>query len=400
VGIQNPTGEARNFQAVATLETTFKDVTTALAAADSFSLMGAPSVEFSEERVQRMDAHASRSHHESITRRRTNSMTINSYILPPGGATPPDIAPFLTAALGTETIGGSSVTYSLADSLSSLAVGIVSPEVQGWHGFGAVVESMTIGLPEGDEPNFSFELTTAQGVYTGRATVDGALDGSGTAVSTITLTETNASRMFEPGSRIQIGASTGHRVTAVDHSTNELTVTPDVTTDEGTDPVVLPYSPYDETEIASASPVGVVQGSVNFGSASDICIRNAEITLTNNFSPIDCWGRQTTTDMVPGRREVTGNITLWARSPDILRAHLGRANSQAARTVALEWVVGDDSLAGNPIATISVPQAELQFPTYDITDDGPNSITVEFRGYATSRSDTNDELSIVFGTSA
>lgn len=400
MGIQNPTGEARNLQAVVALETTFKDVTTTLPASGSFSIMGAPSIEFSEDRVQRMDAHASRSHHESITRRRTNTMTINSYILPPGGSTVPDVGPFLAAAFGTETVGGSSVTYSLADSLSSLAVGIVSPEVQGWGGFGAVVESMTINLPEGDEPNFSFELTTAQGVYTGRATASGAVDGSGTAVSAVTLSETNASRLFEPGSLIQIGTSTGHRVTAVDHSTNEITFTPDVTTDEGTAPAVLPYSAYDETEIASASPVGVVQGTVNFGSDSDICIRSAEITLTNNFNPIDCWGRNTATDMVPGRREVSGNVTIWARSPDILRAHLGRADSQSARTVALEWVVGDDSLAGNPIATISVPNAELQFPAYDITDDGPNSITVEFRGYATSRSDTNDELSIVFGTSA
>lgn len=404
MGIQNPIGQAREFLTTAALETDFKDTATTIAAANSFLMLGAPSVEVSEERVNRTDANSSRGYVERIRRRRTNSMEIPSYILPPGGATPPDVGPLLAAAMGSETVGASDVTYALSSDLQSIALHMVSQDVQGWHAYGCAVDTLDIELPEGDEPTFNFGLIPALVAYTGRTTASGAIDGSGSAVTSIPLGETGAHELFDVGSEIAVGTSTGHRVTAVDRSANTLTITPGVSDDQGTDPTILPSSAFDEAEIAAASPVGLTQGQIDWdpgvGSAvSDVCIRSASISLANNYSPIDCWGRETATDMTAGRREITGNLTLWARSPDILRAHLGRSRSVATRQAGLTFILGDNSTSGNPIVTISCPQAELEFPTYDISDDGPNSISVEFRAME-STVGANDEMTIVFGSSS
>ena len=400
MGIQAQAGEVRNFLSVAAIESTYGDLSQAFAASDSFQLFGAPSIEFVEERSDRNDATQGRGYFERVRGRRTTNMTIPTYVLPPGGNTLPDAHALYHAAFGSATVNAGDVTYAIANRPPSLAVSIVSPELQGWHAFGSVVQSMTISMPEGDAPSVSFALQGQTGVYTGASTATGTVDGSGTPVTEVTPESALAGRvLYDVGSRISVGTSTGHRVTAVNNSTGALTITPSITTNQGATPAINPYSPYAESSLAPANVIGLSQGQVNWAGTNDVCIRSAEVTVTNNYTPLNCWGRETPTDMVVGRLRVEGTVTLWSYRPEILRAHIGRARAVADRQQPLTFILGDSSTAGNPIMTLSMPRAELTFPEYDLADEGVNSINVSFLAMAESLTAGNNEITFVSSTS-
>lgn len=121
------------------------------------------SMEFTQERVDRADARATRSTLERITRRIESTWSAEMYAVPSGAAgTAPDCGFLLKSALGAETIvGATSAAYSLTSTqaMPSLSLLREANEIFSQRMNGAYTEEFSVSASGGDEPKFSFSGT-------------------------------------------------------------------------------------------------------------------------------------------------------------------------------------------------------------------------------------------------
>ena len=132
----------------------------------------ASTMEFTVTRSDRMDARSSRSVLEKITGKQEISWSCDSYLLPAGGTTAPDIDPLIEAAMGGGFGASTSNTYKLSDDnalptcrTARTANGVFREDL-----FGAYVEEMSISASGGDEPRMSLSGGAFNYALTGTAT--------------------------------------------------------------------------------------------------------------------------------------------------------------------------------------------------------------------------------------
>ena len=176
--------------------------------------------------------------------RGAGSLRLPFYPRPSGTAgSKPQEAPILKALCGTETINaGTSVVYTLHKDQSPYTV---------WFGVGNAVIFATgakinqLSIRQG-EKGFAEAEAGAQFVrlgWCGESTLSSAINGATTPTPTVPVAD---ARPFSVGARIQVGTDdnggSGYTVTAVDTGTNELTVSPDVDTDQSLGADVVPLA--------------------------------------------------------------------------------------------------------------------------------------------------------------
>lgn len=336
------------------------------------------------ERAPRTDARSTRSLIERITGKGTISWSMTKYIMPSGTAgTPPDDHLLWYAALGGYTNSVStSDTYSLSASqtLRTLSLTRHLNEVLQEAIWGAWVDSITINVSGGDQPKVTFEGGAMGHAGTGTSTLNGGMSGSTTMV-----VQTADGRNFEKNSVVKIDDSdnsgAGFAVT-VDTARPSFTVEASVTESSGA--TVVPFVP---SETVAGSPLSQVLGSITFDGTT-VPITALDFTIANNHKPFtDEAFQQFPNDIIPGFRDVTGNITLRARKDFILE--LGKRKAFATRDIVL--ILG--STAGAK-CTVNVDRAEFNFAAADIPEAEEANIKLPFTALASSSGE--DETNIVF----
>jgi hypothetical protein len=337
--------------------------------------------EFTHERERKLrednKSSATRSWLQRISGRATVGWNVELAIVPSGSAgTAPDADLLYKNALGTGT-GGGSYTYSLANSqaLTGMTLYRYTPELAE-SVWGAWVDEMTINVQSGELPKVKFSGGAMGHCLTGTSTLNGIMSSTATMV-----VQTVDQHSFSTNSLISVGANTNLAVT-VDSARPSFTIDSSISAADTS--AVAPYAP---TETTAGSPIAGITGSVTYDSASPK-ITGLELNLKNNYRPVDDEALvEYVSDVVPGYREVSGNVTLRARK-DWVR-HL--AKRRAFGTQSLAVAVG--ATAGS-ILTINVPYAELDYSAIDIpSGDGDVMLTLPFVGLGSSG---EDELTLVF----
>lgn len=336
---------------------------------------------FTYERIPRMDARSTRSTLEQITRRMAVKWALEKYVIPSGSAgTAPDDGELLKAAFGTETVNAStSVVYSLSDTQTLRTVSLVREfnAVLSEAIAGACVNSVKLSMSGGDVPKLSYEGFGWTMAHTGVAVLNGAVAGGASTFTTTAATNRN----ITVGSVVSLGSDTnsgaGYQVTAVNTSTYVCTFTPVAVTGASDGASVAPYVP---TETTSGNPAAGIDGAITVGGAS-LPLTAFEVTLSNAVKEInDEANQQTTTDYIPGIREITGKVTVRARQDQIIR--IGR--SRAFATEAISAACG--TTAGK-ILTVSIPYAEIIVPSVEVPESEEGTFELAFKALGSSGAD-------------
>lgn len=373
MGIQRGEALGRNRRFMAASQATIGTRPT-FAATDSFIALG-HSIVPSEERIKRRNPQSSRSLRERYVGSRSAEVTIVCEHLPRGGATPPDYGVLLTAGLGVQTVGGSDVTYSLSNTQTlpfvwfevdaGLNTSTTAEYKEAADGF--VVEQVKISISKDDIPKIEFSGPCHNFVQTGRAVAENLSGGE----TDIPLATNEHSRFFAVNSVVGIGTSTntgaGHRVTAVDHTAGELTVTPAVAAGAQTAPAVWPISLWTEAQ-TGGSPTPHVVIAVDLGADTGAWVDALEITVKNNITQRRIIGNPWPADSTPGFRDVDGTVTISATRNDIQKI-LNSSHHNIANVSTFDIVVtiGESGQAGS---ILSLDNCELDWSGISWPEDG------------------------------
>lgn len=342
------------------------------------------------ERIDRADVRQTRSLLERITGRESAQWSVEGYLLPSGSAgTAPDAGVFFETAMGTETVGGSDVTYSLS---SEQALGSISllahdglNDAYAEAVRGAWVDKLTINIAGGEPPRWSAEGGAVYLITTGSGTtVNGAHSSSD---ATIQLA-TDEAEEISVGSIVQFGSEdnsgAGYEVTAVDLSTDIITISPGLAGGLSGGEAVKPFAP---SETTAGSPIAGTLGTFNVDSAA-FPITAATIELSNEIIVVDNEAGQTgPTDYIPGPdRMVTGSLSIRVTANETIE--LGKRRTFVARDIDLTC----GSTAGAKVQ-VRVQYAEFEFSNVEIPDAPEATITIPFRALGSSG---EDELTVKF----
>ena len=356
----------------------------ALAGGDAAKVLSS-SMEFTVARNDRMDSRTSRSVMERITGKQEISWSCESYLLPAGSTTAPDIDPFIEAAMGGAFGASTAKTYKFSDSnalptcrIARTANGVLREDL-----FGAYVEEMSISASGGEEPKISF----SGGAFNYALTGTGSADGVGSSTSALA---------------VHSGEGVGFMVgSVIDLNSAERTITAKTGADALTlssahswsnDAAVTP-STY--TETTAGNPVNGISGSLTLNSVS-LPVTSFDVTVTNGIKALsDEAFEKGTSDFVAGFRSVKGNISVRARKDFI--ASLAQRYVQFNGTdptatnydptfssVALVVTMGSTT-GYKVVATMS--KVEIDFAGIEIPESEEAVLSLPFTALGTSGSD-------------
>lgn len=390
MGYRGIYGYMRDMEPVVVEETTFNGSSPAYDASGSF-LLKTISLDVQETREPRMDTTGHRSTHSMLRKRRTNGFNFTSHLDPPGGATVPDLGPFIKAAMGSETIGGSDVTYALAEIPPSLAVRFVQPGVCADDFRGVAVQTMRLSGSGTEETSIEFGCTSATHIETGVSVLDADTTSGASTSSVAAGQEVN----FELGSIITVGADGPHVVDSISSgSVGYSASTVGSTIASGS--VIGPFSHFSTASIASYQSVFIGEGGFDLGTELDIELSEFELTVDNQQQPFEPVFNRNPSDFSIGRRVVSGSLGIWMRDVDSLRWM--RARQASGNELAVAIRLGDTASAGNPLCTINLPRCYFNFPEKAPEEDGVTKVTLPFVALTSSLSVGDSEMTMVFGT--
>jgi hypothetical protein len=212
-------------------------------------------------------------------------------------------------AMGTETVaGGSSVTYSLLKDPTALSGAIYRSTTDLSEGvYGAIVQNLTFNW-SGD----SFITWTVSGVgkeyiQTGNTLANGA----GSSATALIVDDAD---FFSKYSVISVGSTDDVQVTAVNYSTNTLTI---ASTSWSDNDAVAPYVP---TGSFAGDPLFGTQGSLSLDNGSTtITHLGGSISINTGIDLLNTeFGGSSAADVtVPAYREVTGTIDFLVRKDEV-----------------------------------------------------------------------------------
>ena len=247
---------------------------------------------------------------QTITRTPVQPWSASGILRPSGAAgTGPDIGDMLTHAMGTATVSaGTSVTYSLLKDPTALSGAIYRSTTDLTEGVsGAVVQNLTFNW-SGD----SFVTWTISGIGKDYIQTGNTLaNGTGSSATALIVDDAD---FFSPYSVISIASTDDVQVTAVNYSTNTLTIASSSWSDNA---VIKPYV-----------PTGSFAGDPLFGTAGTLSLDNGSSTITHLGGSISVntgidllnteFGGSSATDVtVPAYREVTGSIDFLVRKDEV-----------------------------------------------------------------------------------
>lgn len=267
-------------------------------------------------REPRSDARDTRSLVERITRASEVEWAVSAYMLT--GNDPGDVTsrlhPLLYALCGTYTnTPGTSDVYTLASTQVPRALSLVRQPLEGWvqeAAIGAIVNTAKFSLSQGAEPMVEFSgpaLTYAHAMGRVATTTTGAgaakvlASSKGYSVNSVVAFSDSA------GANERNNSGAGYRVTAVNHTTNTITLEASDTSASGD--LVYPYTP---TPTDVGTPISGIIGSLQLDSGA-VPIKSFELSINNNNAMITEALEANATDAVFGWRDVTGTITVRAR---------------------------------------------------------------------------------------
>lgn len=401
MGAQDREALARDTRSTASLQTTFGTRPT-VAATDSF-IVKSYRITPSEVRTDRRNPQPSRDLRERYKGNREYQVSVVCEILPRGGATPPDITALLTNAIGQETVGGSTVTYSQitgqAPGLTWLEF-IVGGNTSTTSEFAEIVdgfacEQWKISFDNSPDniPLIEFTGPAQKSWTTGRFTATGT-NGSGT----VTAATAAHVRRLAVNSVVGVGTSTntgaGHRVTSIDYTAGTFVVTP-VISGAQTSVDVFPITLWAEAS-TGGSPTPHVEVTVDFGSDTNAKVTAMEIMGHNNIRERRTVGTQYARDFTSGWRRVDGTISFEATRTDLQK--LQDAQWLNVAGVNVSDLVITFGAAGQFGSILTLANCEMDFAALELPDDGTvGTFTLPFVAKADSAS-SEDACSWVWRT--
>ena len=363
----------------------------AVAGGDAAKVLSS-SMSFMVTRNDRMDSRTSRSVLERITGKQEISWSCESYLLPVGSTTAPDIDPLIEAAMGGGFGASTSNTYKFSDTnalptcrIARTANGVLREDL-----FGAYVEEMGISSSGGDEPKITFSGGAFNYALTGTGTTHGSSSVTSTSVPLVTGDGVN----FMVGSCIDING--GSAIVTAKSAADTLTVTSGTYTNNE---AVTPET-YTET-VGSASPINGISGRLQLNNVT-LPVTSFDVTITNGIKAIsDEAFEKGTSDFVAGYRSVKGNVSVRARK-DMIK-HFAQRYVQLNGTdpnatnydptftgVELEVILG--STTGKCVI-VTMPKVELDFGGIDIPEAEEAVLNLPFTALGTSG---GDELTLAW----
>ena len=356
----------------------------ALAGGDAAKVLSS-SMEFTVTRNDRMDSRTSRSVMERITGKQEISWSCESYLLPAGSTTAPDIDPLIEAAMGGSFGGSTAKTYEFSDSnalptcrIARTANGVLREDL-----FGAYVEEMSISASGGEEPKISF----SGGAF------NYALTGTGTTHASSSVTTTSVPMVSGDGVNFMVGScidiNGGSAIVTAKSAADTLTVTSGTYTNNEA------VTPETYTETTAGNPVNGISGSLTLNSVS-LPVTSFDVTVTNGIKALsDEAFEKGTSDFVAGFRSVKGNISVRARK-DFIKSLAQRyvqlngtdptATNYDPTFSSVALVVTMGSTTGyKVVATMS--KVEIDFAGIEIPESEEAVLSLPFTALGTSGSD-------------
>ena len=355
-----------------------------LAGADAAKVLST-SMEFTVARNDRMDSRSTRSVQERITGKQEVSWSCESYILPAGGTTAPDIDPLIEGAMGGAFGASVAKTYNLTDTnalptihMARTANGVFREDL-----FGAYVEEMTISGSGGEEPKISFSGSAFNYALTGT----GITEGTG-STATALITESGNGVNFMVGSVISFNSLDDKVVTA--KSSDTLTIQSSSWSD------AQAITPTTYTETTAGNPVNGITGSLTLNSVT-LPVTAFDVTITNGIKGLsDEAFEKGTSDFVAGYRSVKGSVSVRARK-DFIKS-LAQRYVQTAATAdpsfsSIPIRIDMGSTSGKTVV-IFMDTAEIDFGAIDVPQAEEAVLNLPFTALATSSG--GDEIRIAW----
>lgn len=313
------------------------------------------------------------------------------YIRPSGTAgSVPQGAALLKSLFGSEAIvGATSVEYTLAKQLPSFSL---------WVKYGDAVFFATGATAD-----------SAKGSFTKKGAVKLDLSGKFMALgwcgtdelysaityvaTPITAIPVKDAKKYTVGGKVTIGTSTntgaGHAITAVNTSTNTLTVTPGVSSSQLINALVVPFLP---TGTIIGEPVESRTTTVSFdGGSTTIKVKGFDFSMGNGiqYQEDEISDVEYATDYVEGDRVVTGSATMIMRRDDLKYFHDGLdTGSGTEKSIKISC---GPSVAGDRVY-ISMTRCQVKVPTLN-----PTSPTVELKmDFTAMGTSGEDEITMMF----
>lgn len=313
---------------------------------------------------------------------------IPTYIRPSGTAgNVPSAAAILKALFGTETIvGGTSVTYVCAMSLETFSIWVKKKhsgvdEGTVFFAIGATADQLSLGVTNKGATKGDFSGGFMQLGWCGTDQLNGALIGAETDIIV------DDAKKYCIGGRIKIGtddnSGSGYEITAVNVSTETLTITPANAGAQSDDTTVAPFLP-------TGTKVGTVaenrDATLSVGGAN-INFKNFDLSFANSIQYLtdEITTSEYPEDYAEGKRNVDGSIDLYLRHDDLQYFYDAMQNTDKAIILTVDGGVGY-------IMTLSLDQCRLSVPVVNST--APTvSLNIPYKAKA---STGEDETEIAF----
>lgn len=329
------------------------------------------------------------SHQGEITGTTSGKWSAVAEVRPAAAGTAPDIGEMLKAGFYTETVsGGTSVTYSFADAIPPRSLQLV--RIAGSKLYevanGAWVEQIDFELPaQGAPPLISFSGGYAShGMLLGGASVDGIHSAPDTSIQ---LQAGDAERI-RPGVYVYFADETntnaGYLVTAVDHDTDIITISPTLAGDLADDDALLPVA---ISQTLGGSVIGSVSSVATIGGTS-VGMISCKLSVATGIRGLmnECTTNRPNR-LSLGRRVVNFEGQFYFL--DTGNVELGKAWEGATTSVAI--TIG--SAAGARIK-LNIPKIRCAVSPIEVPDADDAVFTL--KGQARQSAAAADECTVVF----
>jgi hypothetical protein len=295
-----------------------------------------------------------------VDKRQPGSWSIPLLLRPGGslGSVPQDDV-LWDCFMGTKTVNaGTSVVYAQAKNKDSFSLWVKKDHTI-FFAKGCVVEQLGLALNRNGGVGLDWSGRFMWMGWAGETTADGAASESDTA---ITVADAKA---FSVGARIENttdeddNSGEGYEVTAVDVSTETITISPAVPAGGWADGATLKGFLPSTTTVGS--PVESRDTTIDFGSESSKAINSLSLTLNDPVAFVD-----EITDCPEGYiealRSLEASVGVYFRKADVPYFYDAYNDSTVAMTVNFGDTEGYQLALALPYTSLSVPQVNPQAP--------------------------------------
>lgn len=311
------------------------------------------------------------------------------YLRPSGTAgTVPQGSALLKSMFGAETVVAStSVNYSLAKQLPSFSLWCKYGDTV-FFAAGASADQAKLGISKKGALKLDLSGKFMTLGWAGTDELSALIDYVSTPITSIPVKD---AKKYTIGGKIKIGADSnsglGYTVTAVNVTTNTLTITPGIATDQAIDTIVAPFLP---TGTIIGAPVESRTATVSFDGGTTIAkIKGLDLLFANDIQYLEdeISSVEYPTDYVEGDRVVTGSVTILLRRDDLKYFY----DSLTAGVEKNIKIFAGAATAGKKVA-ISMIRTRIKAPSLN-----PSAPTVELKMDITALGTAGeDEISMLF----